>query len=122
LSRRIRRLAVRGRVDLRRTIRRSIPHGGDPIDLSFRRRKLQPLKLVIALDVSGSMNAYSVFFVRFAYALQKNFKRVETFLFSTQLTEITSALRARRLRDALESLAGRGGWVGGGEKEGGYIS
>lgn len=114
LSRRIRRLAVRGRVDLRRTIRRSIPHGGDPIDLSFRRRKLQPLKLVIALDVSGSMNAYSVFFVRFAYALQKNFKRVETFLFSTQLTEITSALRARRLQDALESLAGQAaGWSGG---------
>ena len=114
LSRRIRRLAVRGRVDLRRTIRRSIGRGGDPIDLSFRKRKLQPLKLVIALDVSGSMNAYSIFFVRFAYALQKYFKRVDTFLFSTQLTEITSALRARQLRDALESLAGHAaGWSGG---------
>lgn len=114
LSRRIRRLAVRGRVDLRRTIRKSIGRGGDPIDLSFRRRKLQPLKLVIALDVSGSMNAYSVFFVRFAYALQKYFKRVDTFLFSTQLTEITATLRARQLRDALESLAGHAaGWSGG---------
>ena len=114
LSRRIRSLAVRGRVDLRRTIRRSIGRGGDPIDLSFRRRKLQPLKLVIALDVSGSMNPYSIFFVRFAYALQKYFKRVDTFLFSTQLTEITSILRARQLRDALESLAGHAaGWSGG---------
>jgi hypothetical protein len=114
LSRRIRRLAIRGRVDLRRTIRRSISSGGDPIDLGFRRRKLQPLKLVIALDVSGSMNAYSIFFVRFAYALQKYFKRVDTFLFSTQLTEITSTLRARELRDALESLAGHAaGWSGG---------
>ena len=114
LSRRIRWLATRGRVDLRRTIRRSIPHGGDPMDLSFRRRKLQPLKLVIALDVSGSMNAYSIFFVQFAYALQKYFKRVDTFLFSTQLTEITSTLRARQLRDALESLAGHAaGWSGG---------
>jgi len=114
LSRRIRSLAVRGRVDLRRTIRRSIGRGGDPIDLSFRRRKLQPLKLVIALDVSGSMNPYSIFFVRFAYALQKYFKRVDTFLFSTQLTEITSTLRARQLRDALESLAGHAaGWLGG---------
>jgi uncharacterized protein with von Willebrand factor type A (vWA) domain len=114
LSRRIRSLAVRGRVDLRRTIRRSIGHGGDPIDLSFRKRKLQPLKLVIALDVSGSMNPYSIFFVRFAYALQKYFKRVDTFLFSTQLTEITSMLRARQLRDALESLAGHAaGWSGG---------
>jgi len=114
LSRRIRSLAVRGRVDLRRTIRKSIGRGGDPIDLSFRKRKLQPLKLVIALDVSGSMNPYSIFFVRFAYALQKYFKRVDTFLFSTQLTEITSALRARQLRDALESLAGHAaGWSGG---------
>jgi uncharacterized protein with von Willebrand factor type A (vWA) domain len=99
---------------LRRTIRRSIGRGGDLIDLSFRRRKLQPLKLVIALDVSGSMNAYSIFFVRFAYTLQKYFKRVDTFLFSTQLTEITSTLRARQLRDALEALAGHAaGWSGG---------
>lgn len=114
LSRRIRKVAVRGRVDLRRTIRRSIGRGGDPIDLGFRRRKLQPLKLVIALDVSGSMNPYSIFFVRFAYALQKYFKRVDTFLFSTQLAEITSTLRARQLKDALESLAGHAaGWSGG---------
>ncbi|HLK07234.1 MAG TPA: VWA domain-containing protein, partial [Candidatus Angelobacter sp.] len=114
LSRRIRSLAVRGRVDLRRTIRKSIGRGGDPIDLSFRKRKLQPLKLVVALDVSGSMNPYSIFFVRFAYALQKYFKRVDTFLFSTKLTEITSTLRARQLRDALEALAGHAaGWSGG---------
>ncbi|HEY5029985.1 MAG TPA: VWA domain-containing protein [Candidatus Angelobacter sp.] len=114
LSRRIRNMALQGRVDLRRTIRRSISRGGDPIDLCFRKRKLQQLKLVIALDVSGSMNPYSIFFVRFAYALQKYFKRVGTFLFSTQLTEITSTLRARQLQDALESLAGQAaGWSGG---------
>jgi uncharacterized protein len=114
LSRRIKKIASHGRIDLRRTIRRSIGRGGDPIDLSFRSRKLQQLKLVIVLDVSGSMNPYSIFFVRFAYALQKYFKRVDTFLFSTQLTEITSALRARQLRDALESLAEQAaGWSGG---------
>jgi uncharacterized protein with von Willebrand factor type A (vWA) domain len=60
------------------------------------------------------MNPYSIFFVRFAYALQKYFKRVDTFLFSTQLTEITSLLRARHLRDALEALAQQAaGWSGG---------
>ena len=114
LSRRIKNIAMQGRLDLRRTIRRSISRGGEPIDLSFRKRKLQQLKLVIALDVSGSMNAYSMFFLRFAYALQKYFKRVDTFLFSTQLTEITATLRTRQLRDALESLAGHAaGWSGG---------
>lgn len=114
LSRRIKNIATHGRVDLRRTIRHGIGSGGDLIDLRFRRRKLQQLKLVILLDVSGSMNPYSIFFVRFAYALQKYFKRVDTFLFSTQLTEITSMLRARHLRDALVLLAGQAaGWSGG---------
>ena len=114
LSRRTRKIAEQGRIDLRRTIRRSIGRGGEPIDLSFRNRKLQPLKLVIVLDVSGSMNPYSVFLVRFAYALQKYFKRVDTFLFSTQLTEITAALRARQLRDALQAVAQQAaGWSGG---------
>jgi uncharacterized protein with von Willebrand factor type A (vWA) domain len=114
ISRRVRKLAVMGRIDLRRTIHQSISRGGDPIDLAFRKRKLQPLKLVIALDVSGSMNPYSIFFVRFAFALQKYFKRVDTFLFSTQLTEITATLRARKLRDALEALAQQAaGWSGG---------
>ena len=114
LSRRIKNIAARGKIDLRRTIRRSIGRGGEPIDLSFRRKKLQQLKLVIVLDVSGSMNPYSIFFVRFAFALQKYFKRVDTFLFSTQLTEITSALRARQLRDALDALAQQAaGWSGG---------
>ena len=114
LSRRIKTIAAQGRLDLRRTIRHGISRGGDLIDLRFRGRKLQQLKLVILLDVSGSMNPYSVFFVRFAFALQKYFKRVDTFLFSTQLTEITAQLRARQLRDALASLAGHAaGWSGG---------
>jgi uncharacterized protein len=70
--------------------------------------------LVILLDISGSMNPYSLFLLRFAYALQKHFKRVDTFLFSTQVTEITPALRGRRLGQALQSLAQQAaGWSGG---------
>ncbi len=114
LSRRRKHSGVKGHIDLRRTIRHSISHGGEPIDLSFRERKLQQLKLVIVLDISGSMNPYSIFFVRFVYALQKYFKRVDTFLFSTQLTEITAALKGRNLRDAIGALAQHAaGWSGG---------
>lgn len=114
LSRRMKTIVAQGKINLRRTIRHGISRGGDLIELYFRGRKLQQLKLVVVLDVSGSMNPYSIFFVRFAYALQKYFKRVDTFLFSTQLTEITSMLRTRHLRDALESLAGHAaGWSGG---------
>ena len=114
LSRRRQIREFAGRVDLRRTIRRSIPRGGDPIDLAFRARKTQQNRLVICLDVSGSMNSYSLFLVRFAYALQRHFKRVETFLFSTDVVEISDVLRTRDLRDALRRLSQKAaGWAGG---------
>jgi uncharacterized protein with von Willebrand factor type A (vWA) domain len=114
LSRRRKIRNVAERVDVRRTIRRSIPRGGDPIALAFRGRKPRKHKLVIFLDVSGSMNSYSLFLVRFAYALQKYFKTVNTFIFSTDVVEITDLLRARDLPDALEGLSQRAaGWAGG---------
>ena len=114
LSRRLKSMQPRGPVDLRRTIRRSISRGGDPITLSHKGRKLERSRLVILLDVSGSMNAYSLFLVRFAYALQKQFRRVNTFLFSTRLQEITRALRGRNLKEALELLSREpAGWAGG---------
>lgn len=114
LSRRMKIMRPRGRVDLRRTIRRSISRGGDPITLSFRNKKLQQDRLTVLLDISGSMNAYSLFLLRFAYALQKHFKRVDTFLFSTQLAEITPMLRSRNLTQALFSLGQvSAGWSGG---------
>jgi uncharacterized protein len=114
VSRRLKSMTEGMQVDLRRTIRRNISRGGDPLDLSFKNRKLQQNRLVIVLDVSGSMNPYSRFLLRFAFALQKHFRKVNTFLFSTRLTEITSVLRSRSIKDALQALAREGaGWSGG---------
>jgi uncharacterized protein len=76
LSRRMKIEAQADSVDLRRSIRRNISHGGDPIRLAFKGRKPQKKRLTIFLDISGSMNLYSLFLLRFAYALQKHFKRV----------------------------------------------
>ncbi|MGC1295191.1 MAG: VWA domain-containing protein [Alloacidobacterium sp.] len=102
------------RVDLRRTIRRSIAHGGNPLVLAYKSRKARKNRLVIFLDISGSMNFYSLFLVRFAYALQTHFQRVDTFLFSTNVVEITDLLRTRHLPEALRRLSQRAaGWSGG---------
>ena len=60
------------------------------------------------------MNSYSLFLVRFAYALQKYFKRVDTFLFSTDVVEISQVLRTHSLPDALDGLSQKAaGWAGG---------
>ena len=114
LSRRRKSMQQRGPVDLRRTIRRNISRGGALIDLRYKARKIQQDRLVVLLDISGSMNPYSLFFLRFAYALQRYFKRVDTFLFSTQVTEITAALRGRSLEQSLHALSQQAaGWSGG---------
>jgi len=114
LSRRLKSMQLRGPVDLRRTIRRSIRHGGDPVTLRRKGRKLARARLVILVDISGSMNAYSLFLVRFAYALQKHIRRVNTFVFSTRLEEVTASLRVRTLSEALAGLSQEStGWSGG---------
>ncbi len=112
-----RRLAISnriGRVDLRRTIRRSIAHGGDPLILAYKSRKPRKNRLIVFLDISGSMNFYSLFLVRFAYTLQTHFQRVDTFLFSTNVVEVSDLLRTRHLSEALRRLSQRAaGWSGG---------
>jgi uncharacterized protein len=114
LARRLKIAASRDQVDLRRTIRRSIATGGDPIDMRYKGRKPKQARLVIFLDVSGSMNLYSLFLLRFAHALEKHLKRAGTFIFSTSLVDITAELRSRQLPDALREVSQKqAGWSGG---------
>jgi uncharacterized protein len=114
LSRKLKIRNLAYRLDLRRSIRRSINHGGEPIALAYKGKRPQKNKLVIFLDISGSMNLYNLFLLRFAYVLQKHFKRVDTFLFSTSVVDVSDALRARHLPDALVRLSQKAsGWSGG---------
>jgi len=114
LSRRLKIESAGNRVDLRRTIRRNVTRGGDPFVLAYKGRKPQPKRLVIFLDISGSMNLYSLFLLRFAYALQECSKRVDTFLFSTSVVKVSDILRRRQLSDVLNGLShGAVEWSGG---------
>jgi uncharacterized protein with von Willebrand factor type A (vWA) domain len=117
MSRRLarrRRTGSRGQIDLRKTIRRNISRGGEPITLRYQERKPRPHRLVTLLDISGSMSPYSLFLVKFLYALQKHFRHVDTFLFSTGLVEITSLFHVQHLQDALLALSQKpAGWSGG---------
>jgi uncharacterized protein with von Willebrand factor type A (vWA) domain len=114
VSRRLQSRKYRDFVDLRRTIRRSIGHGGELIELNYKGRKRERARLIILLDVSDSMNLYSLFLLKFAYALGRRTKEVLTFIFSTNLVSVSNVLRARRLSGALEALSlAATGWSGG---------
>ena len=109
------RLADRGaQPDLRRTIRRSLAHGGTPIEPAYRRRRVKPPRLVLLLDASGSMSQYSALFVRFLKGLLGTGQRTEAFVFHTRLVHVSPALRDRDAGRAVErmSLIAQG-WHGG---------
>jgi len=107
LKRRLKRNRNQGKIDLRKTIRENISHGGEPIDLRFKKKKLKKHRLVVLLDVSGSMDKYSFFLLRFIYALQANFERVDSFIFSTELTCITDVIKSGGLSQTLAGLSER---------------
>jgi uncharacterized protein with von Willebrand factor type A (vWA) domain len=118
LSRR-QRIARRGRqLDLRRIIHRSIGRGGTPVELVFRKRRVRPLKLVILLDASGSMSAYTPLFVRFMHGAVESFKRAEGFVFHTRLISVTEAIREKNPQRAIDRLGLLAEGVGGGTRIG----
>lgn len=106
------------RLDLRRTIHRSVSHGGTPIDLAWRRRKDKPLRLVILLDASGSMSLYTAFFVRFLHGVIDAFRECEAFLFHTRLVHVSASLRDRDVARAVDRLSLMAQGIGGGTRIG----
>jgi uncharacterized protein with von Willebrand factor type A (vWA) domain len=106
-TRRSRRLApARGGLpDLRRTLRRSFRTGGEPLERSFRARRRRKRRLVLMLDVSGSMADFSRALLVFAHAAMRADRRWEAFCFGTRLTRVTRALAVSRPDEALERAA-----------------
>jgi len=102
------------RPDLRRTVRASLATGGEPI----RRHWLEPdqrlRRLVLLLDVSGSMEPYSRALVRFVQAAVAGRQKVEAFAIGTRLTRVTRELSHRDPDRALARAAERvADWSGG---------
>ena len=101
------------RIDPRRSFRRSLRAGGAIIDLAFRAPAVRHPPIVALCDISGSMSDYTRVFLHFLHALGEK-RRVTTFLFGTRLTNVTRALRARDVDEAL-ALCSRQvkDWAGG---------
>ena len=103
------------RIDVRRTVRQLLKDGGEPGALRYTGRREKPRRLVLLLDVSGSMAPYADALLRFAHAaVRANPATTEVFTLGTRLTRITRQLR---LRDPDLALAAAGNaipdWSGG---------
>jgi uncharacterized protein len=83
-------------LDPRRTLRASMRGGGALIDLKFRDHQVKRPPIVAICDISGSMGDYSRIFLHFLHALSKSGRKVHSFLFATQLTNITPLLKVNK--------------------------
>ncbi len=101
-------------LDARATLRRSLARFGEPIELIRRGPRSKRRPLVLLLDVSGSMEAYSRLLLHMSHSLTRGWGRVEVFTFGTRLTRVTRQLRHRRPDIALARV-GRSvtDWSGG---------
>ena len=84
----------------------------------WRKKKRKPLRLVVLLDVSGSMSLYTSVFVRFIHGVLDHFREAEAFLFHTRLVHVSAAMREKDVGRALERLTLLAEGVGGGTRIG----
>jgi uncharacterized protein with von Willebrand factor type A (vWA) domain len=104
-----------GGVDPPRTVRQMLRHGGEATRLARRRRRDKPRRLVLLLDVSGSMAPYADALLRFGHAaVRRRPTLTEVFTLGTRMTRVTRALRHRDPDGALTAAgAAIPDWHGG---------
>jgi len=106
--------ARRGRPDLRRTVRAALRTEGEPLRRLTRAPATRFRRLVLLLDVSGSMEPYARELLRFVQAAVAGRRRVEAFALGTRLTRLTRELGSRDPDHALALAAERVlDWSGG---------
>ncbi|MFI1364701.1 VWA domain-containing protein [Streptomyces griseochromogenes] len=99
-----RRPARRGDVDPRRTVRELLRRGGEPARLRRHAPVRRPRRVVLLVDVSGSMAPYADALLRFAHAAVRG-GRTEVFTIGTRLTRATRELSHRDPDLAMAALA-----------------
>jgi uncharacterized protein with von Willebrand factor type A (vWA) domain len=104
-----------GELDARRVLREQLKRAGEPGRLTYRRHLDRPRRVVLVVDVSGSMSPYADALLRLAHIWVRSAPRsTEVFTVGTRLTRVTRALRQR---DPEKALRGAGeqvpDWSGG---------
>jgi uncharacterized protein with von Willebrand factor type A (vWA) domain len=102
-----RRQAKRGKFDLQGTLRKNLQYGGVPFKIQFDRRIRDKPQVIVLCDVSDSVRNVSRFMLQFVYSLQDLYSRVRSFIFVSEIGEITQLFEEQDINEAIEeSLTG----------------
>ncbi len=106
------------RLHFRRTLRKALHTGGDPLYPVWQHHPKRQPRFVFVLDGSRSMQSYSDRLLQFAFALRMRCNRVEVFSFSTELERITRLLEKAQNLSECPKLSRLGQAWGGGTRIG----
>lgn len=107
-----RKLRSTGRLDVRRTVRRSLQSGGVPLEVVQRRRHPHRPDVVVLCDVSGSVAEFAQFTFSLMNALHAEVRKVRSFAFVDGVAEVTDVFQEARHDIAVKRLVERRGVVG----------
>lgn len=102
--------AKRGRLDIRRTIRRSMAHDGIPFETVWKEERIERPKIAVLCDVSRSVAAAARFLLLFLYSLNEVIAKLNAFAFSDRLIEVTDILENRKVDVAIPEILERIGF------------
>ena len=101
------RRAKRGKLDVRRTLRRSMVHGGVPFDIVWKHETVEKPKIVVICDVSGSVASAARFLLLFLYSLHEVVERLDAFAFSNRLVAVGDILEDEQVEGAIAGVLAR---------------
>ncbi len=98
------RTARRGHLDFRKTFRKSISYGGLPFDTHWKSKKIDRPEIVVICDVSRSVSNVVRFFLLILYSLNEVISRIRSFVFCTNLVDVSPLFEMHPLHEALAVL------------------
>jgi uncharacterized protein with von Willebrand factor type A (vWA) domain len=99
-----RKRANRGLLDFKNTLRKNISYGGLLFEPKWKKRKIDRPDVVALCDVSRSVKAVSRFLLLFLYSLNEILERIRTFIFCTNLIEITHVFDEYSVEEAVAKI------------------
>jgi uncharacterized protein len=96
--------AHKGKLDVRKTIRKSMGYGGVPFDIVWKTETIEKPKIVAICDVSRSVAAAAQFMLLFLYSLNEVIEKLEAFAFSDRLIRVGDILEGEDLDSAIASI------------------
>ena len=101
-----RRQARRGRLDASATFRKNLQYGGVPFRIQLDRRRKEKPQVVVLCDISDSVLNASRFMLQFVYSIQDLYSKVRSFVFVSDIGEVTRLFEENEIQRAIEMALG----------------